>query len=253
MIGCLKFWAIGLIGDMRGSGKLKRLRKKVLDQRNRWSAFINTFKVKGKAKIFCIGRNKTGTTSLKKAFEDLGFVVGNQRKAELLLHEYISGNFQAVIDYCRTAQVFQDVPFSYPETYKHLDQAYPGSKFILSVRDSPEQWYQSLLKFHSIKFGEGKTPTSEDLGNARYVWKGWIKKAMEYSYNTPENDPYNKEILINHYISYNNAVAEYFKFRPDDLIVINLSETGSYQRLMKFLDIKSPYDEFPWENRVESL
>ncbi|MGR9087962.1 MAG: hypothetical protein ACU841_12930, partial [Gammaproteobacteria bacterium] len=33
---------------------------------------INKYRVRNKTKYFCIGRNKTGTTSLKKAFEDLG-------------------------------------------------------------------------------------------------------------------------------------------------------------------------------------
>lgn len=71
----------------------------------------------GKVKFFCIGRNKTGTTSLKSAFEDLGYPVGNQRKAEILTGKYyFEGNFQPIVDYCKTAQVFQDVPFSYPNT-----------------------------------------------------------------------------------------------------------------------------------------
>lgn len=78
-----------------------------------------------KVKYFCIGRNKTGTTSLKRAFEDLGYPVGNQRKAEILTSQYyFDGNFEPIINYCKTAQIFQDVPFSYPEIYKHLDKAY---------------------------------------------------------------------------------------------------------------------------------
>ena len=43
-------------------------------------------------KIFCIGQNKTGTTSLKKAFEELNFIVGNQRKAEILYDNLLSTN-----------------------------------------------------------------------------------------------------------------------------------------------------------------
>jgi hypothetical protein len=98
----------------------------------------NHRKAAGKVKVFCIGRNKTGTTSLKRAFEDLGYPVGDQRKAEILTGKhYFDGNFQPIIDYCKTAQVFQDVPFSYPETYKYLDKAYPGGKFILTLRDDP--------------------------------------------------------------------------------------------------------------------
>ena len=127
--------------------------------------FSNQRNAAGKVKFFCIGRNKTGTTSLKRAFEDLGYPVGNQRKAEILAGKYyFEEKFQPIVDYCKTAQVFQDVPFSYPETYKHLDKAYPGSKFILTLRDSPEQWYRSITRFHAKMFGkEGRVPTVEDL------------------------------------------------------------------------------------------
>lgn len=38
----------------------------------------------GRKKVFVIGQNKTGTTSLEKAFKDLGFIVGDQRVAEIL-------------------------------------------------------------------------------------------------------------------------------------------------------------------------
>ena len=117
--------------------------------------------VQGKTKHFCIGRNKIGTTSLKCIFEDLGFIVGNQRAAELLTDRYyFSQDFSPITEYCRTAQVFQDVPFSYPETYRHLDAAYPNSKFILSVRDNADQWYQSITRFHSKHFENGQIPTA---------------------------------------------------------------------------------------------
>jgi hypothetical protein len=87
--------------------------------------------LKSRTKIFCIGRNKTGTTSLKKAFEDLGFVVGNQRKAELSSNEYWQKDFDSIIDYCNTAEVFQDFPFSYPETYKILTKLFPAANLYL--------------------------------------------------------------------------------------------------------------------------
>src|SRR5699024_6205999 len=164
-----------------------------------------------------------GTTSLKKAFKDLGFIVGNQRIAELLMFFYFTDHLWPIVQYCRSAQVFQDVPFSLSETYKYLDDAYPNSKFILSVRDTPEQWYHSFTKFHAKKFGNGNIPTADDLKNANYVMKGAVWKTFQKVYQTPENDPYNKDMLINHYINHNSAIREYFKGRPDALVVINLS------------------------------
>jgi len=107
---------------------------------------LNLIKVYGKPKIFCIGLNKTGTTSLKKEMILQGFVVGNQRKAELLFDDWVQRDFRRIIRYCRTAQFFQDEPFSCPYTFIAMDQAFLGSKFILTIRDDAEQWYNSLIK-----------------------------------------------------------------------------------------------------------
>ncbi len=132
------------------------------------------FLVRGKTKYFCIGRNKTGTTSISKAFEDLGFIVGSQTLAEMLPDQnYFSGVFDPIIEYCKSARVFQDVPFSYPDTFKHLDAAYRGSKFILTVRDDADQWFQSITRFHANMFGNGLVPTGDDLRNAKYVKEGF--------------------------------------------------------------------------------
>ena len=204
---------------------------------------VNTFRSKGKTKYFCIGRNKKGTTSLKKAFQDLGFIVGNQRKAEILYDQYyFSGNFDPIIEYCKTAQVFQDVPFSCPETFKHLDKAYPNSKFILTIRDSPEQWYNSITRFHAKKFGKnGRVPTCEDLLNAGYIRKGFMYNTVKL-HSTPDGDPYNKEIMMAHYGRHNRDVMEYFKDRPNDLLVINLADSGSYDSFVNFIDVNTDTD-----------
>ena len=215
------------------------------------STLEKRFKAKGKQKIFCIGRNKTGTTSLKRAFEDLGFPVGNQRKAEILTGKYyFEGEFQPIIDYCKTAQVFQDVPFSYPETYKHLDVAYPGSKFILTVRDNPEQWYRSITRFHAKTFGkDGRIPTVEDLKRATYVWPGFMYNVVRV-HGTPDDAPYDKNIMLAHYEQYNQDVINYFKDRPNDLLVINVAEKGAYRKFVDFVGINSSGNDFPWENRT---
>lgn len=213
--------------------------------------FFCGLRARNKTKYFCIGRNKTGTTSLKKAFEQLGFPVGDQRKAENLHHRYyFKGYFAPIIKYCRSAQVFQDVPFSCPETFRYLDIAYPGSKFILTIRDDAEQWYQSITRFHAKKFGKnGKIPTVEDLKNAVY-----IKKGMPYNtvrlHGTPDDDPYNHDIMIAHYERHNREVMDYFKDRPEDLLILNVAEADSYQRFIEFIGVESSFDSFPWENRT---
>ena len=226
--------------------------KKILRPvRTNFIAYKKRKQAAGKIKYFCIGRNKTGTTSLKKAFVDLGYPVGDQRIAEVLFDKYYSrGEFQPIVEYCQSAQIFQDVPFSWPETFKHLDKAYPGSKFILTVRNDAEQWYRSLTRFHAKKWGRnGRIPTSEDLKNATYIDKGNPYKLIEL-YGTSDEDPYNKEILIAHYNKHVQDVMDYFRHRTKDLLIINLADKNSYQRFVEFLNIDSPYDDFPWENKT---
>lgn len=223
-----------------------------LNELKRW--FVerrNAITLRDKPKYFCIGRNKTGTTSLKRAFKDLGYIVGNQQIAERLYdHYYFDGRYDTIIKYCRTAEVFQDVPFSCPDLFPSLDQAYPGSKFILTIRDDVDQWYRSISKFHAKKFGrDGALPTVDDLRKADYVRPGFALNTMRL-HGTTEDDPYNAEIMKAHYEAHNRAVMDYFFGRENDLLVINVGDAGAYQDFIKFLGIESERYDFSWENKT---
>jgi len=211
---------------------------------------LDALRVAGKRKVFCIGRNKTGTTSMAAAFRELGLIVGKQRLATLLLHDWARRDFHRIILYCYTAQAFQDVPFSWPFTYQVLDQKFPGSKFILTIRDSPEQWYNSLTRFHAASFGNGHIPTLDDLKAADYIRPGLAYEANRLLYETPADDPYNKDMLISSYNAHNNAVQEYFRHRPEDLLVLNAAEPSAYDKLCDFLGKPRTGKAFPWENKT---
>ena len=61
----------------------------------------------------------------------------------------------------KTAQFFQDAPFSY--LYIFMDGALPNRKFILTVPDKEEEGYNSLIRFHGKLLGNGNIPpTVED-------------------------------------------------------------------------------------------
>ena len=234
----------GKVSMGKGKQFFKRFKVKIMSQ-------INSYRVHGRTKIFCIGRNKTGTTSLKKAFEELGYLVGKQEDAEVLYDRYyFKGEFLQIIKYCESSQVFQDVPFSCPETYKYLDKAYPGSKFILTVRNDADQWYQSLTRFHAKMFGSnGQVPDVEDLKKAIHNRKGFMYNTVKL-HGTSDTDPYNKEIMMSHYDKYNKDVKEYFKARRDDLLIINVAEDDAYTEFLQFLGITSSGGAFPWENKT---
>lgn len=232
--------------------KIKQIIKsKIVALINLFHALLKCYQVRNKTKYFCIGRNKTGTTSLEKAFKDLGYIVGNQREAHKLYDRYyFEKNFEPIINYCKSAQVFQDVPFSCPETFKHLDKAYPDSKFILTIRNDAEQWYSSITRFHAKRFGKnGRIPTTEDLKEAFYIRKGMRYNTVRL-HGTPDDDPYNREIMLAHYNQHNAEIIEYFKDRPDDLLILNLAEEGAYQKFIAFLGVESAYTDFPWENKT---
>ena len=209
--------------------------------------------ISDKPKVFCIGLNKTGTTSMAKALKNLGFIVGNQTLAELLLDDWAKRDFRSLINYCYTAQAFQDIPFSLPYSFQALDGYFPNSKFILTIRDNPEQWYNSLVYFQSKIIGKGEIPTISDRKKASYVYPGYLYKTFKWIYNTPEEDPYNKEMLVREYEFYNFLVQDYFKLRPKDLLVINLADAGSYQQLCEFLEKPCPGGKFPHENMTKDI
>jgi len=201
-------------------------------------------------KVFCIGRNKTGTTSMAKFFESAGLDVAPQKDFEILINAWNDKDYDKIIEAVKYKGIaFQDIPFSLPDTYKVLDEHFPNSKFILTVRDCPETWYASLIKFHSKIFGNGCVPSKDDLKNADYIYRGWLWDVNRMVYNTPENDIYNKNILMNHYIEYNNSVIEYFKDKPNKLLVINLKNNDTLKQICDFLDIKMSLKAIPWENK----
>ncbi|WP_322764348.1 sulfotransferase [Cyanobium usitatum] len=200
-------------------------------------------------KVFCIGFNKTGTTSVRVALEELGYRVASQPVAELFITDWARRDFSRISDFCQTADAFQDIPFSLPYTYQTLDASFPGSKFILTIRANSEMWYHSLVVFHSKLFGGGKMPTEDDLARADYCYRGWVLFAMRTIYAYPAGDPYNKKCLIRAYESHIASVQEYFSGRSADLLTVDLATKASYQRFCKFLGKTPLRPFFPWENR----
>lgn len=169
-----------------------------------------------------------------------------------LLYYWAKRDFKPIIQLAKTAEFFQDNPFSKPYTYIAMDLAFPGSKFILTIRDDAETWYNSLIKFHGKLWGNGNiSPTAEDLKNASGPWPGFRYENATLTHNTPPDDPYNKDILIDYYDTHNKNVRDYFRYRQEDLLVMNLKEKDSYTRFCQFLGIEQKKDTFPWENKTD--
>ena len=199
--------------------------------------------------MFSIGRNKTGSTSIEQALKTLGYTLGDQPQAELLMTDWQVRDFKKIITFCKTADAFQDVPFSNDFTFQALDAAFPESKFVLTVRDSAEEWYESLTRFHTKIIGKNRLPTAEDLKEFSYRYKGWMWENSQGVYGINEETLYDKKIYINHYNNHNSRVKEYFKYRPHDLLVLNVADSSAMESLCDFLNIKYIGQEMPHLNQ----
>lgn len=175
-------------------------------------------------KVFCIGFHKTGTSSLKEALQTLGYrVTGPNGVDDPDIASHVYDMADALT---KKYDAFQDNPW--PVLFKEMDAKYPGSKFILLLRDS-DGWIESLVRH----FGSKETPM-----------RTWI-----YGVGCPEG---NEETYIQRFEAHNKEVQDYFQGRPDDLLVMNLSEGDGWERLCPFLQKPAPQLPFPHANRAES-
>jgi hypothetical protein len=195
------------------------------------------FKSKQK-KIFVIGHNKTATTSVGAAIASLGFKLGNQPEAELFIEDWARRDFRNIVKYCKTADAFQDIPFSLDYTYQVMDYVFPGSKFVLTVRRSSLEWYESLTQAHTMLIGKNRLPTADDLKAHPYRKTGWLWRALELIYGMEENSVYDKTICIRHYEAHNNMVIDYFQHRQEDLLILNAADSDAMKSLCNFLGVE---------------
>lgn len=203
-------------------------------------------KMRRRPKVFCVGMNKTGTTSLARVLEQLGYWMGDQGRAERIAEAWHRHDFSRIIDYCRIYEAYQDVPFSMDFTYQAMDVAFPGSRFILSVRESPEVWLESLIRFHSRKFAEGRHPTIDDLAKATYQSPGWVLNLSRLVFG--DGPLYDEDTYTEAYRRHNASIQHYFDGRPDDLLVLNVVDPDALERVCRFLGHPVLEGQFPHLN-----
>jgi len=200
--------------------------------------------------VFCIGKAKTGTTSLAAALRSLGYQVGDQAEAELLIDDWAVRDFRRIVRHCESADAFQDVPFSLAYTYCALDQAFPGARFILTVRRTADEWFESLKRFHISLAGSGGLPTPADLKALTYRQPGWIWKTFVLEYGDDDSTLYDRDRFIHNYEAHRQNVTEYFRHRPNDLLVLDISEPTAMDSFSGFLGLNADGLAMPHLNRT---
>lgn len=178
-----------------------------------------------KPKVIGVGFQKTGTTSLCDALQLLGYKVGDNNYK--LLPAILRGRWKKVFRVFEKFDAVEDNPW--PLIYKELDQQYPGSKFILTVRDS-QSWYRSVANH----IGTLKNPMHE-----------WIYGAGK---SLPK---FHQSNTIAVYEKHNADVLEYFKNRTEDLLVIDITQEPEWKKICDFLHVPVPAQPFPHRNNAQ--
>lgn len=171
-------------------------------------------------KVFCIGLGKTGTTSLKESLRILGY-----RTIRLTLDWQGTNDFDAALPGVSAAM------------YRDLDAAIPGSKFILTVR-AVDRWLKSIE--HDFERKKGVT---KDRADERH-------KLQMLIYGTEDFD---KEKFRQAYLEHERKVLDYFRDRPDDLLVFDITTNADWDRLCAFLNVPVPEVPFPYVNKAAEL
>lgn len=183
-------------------------------------------------RLFGIGMHKTATTSLHSALKILGLDSAHWKNA------YWAKSIWDEMQAWGTSLTLEkhyalcDLPIT--TLYEKLDKGYPGSKFILTVRNE-ERWLQSVKNHwdpdrNQFRAAWSTDPFTHKIHKAVYGQKG-----------------FDAEIFLARYRRHNAEVREYFKDRPEDLLVMDMDFNPGWDGLCRFLDKPAPECEYPRE------
>jgi hypothetical protein len=177
-------------------------------------------------KVFEVGVAKTGTTSLAMAFEILGLRLASW--VPNLYDEVKAGKFDNTLAWAEKFDAFKDGPWHEDDLYKILDRRFPESKFILLERED-ESWLKSIENFFSADIN----------------WNNIDEKYLIQNFSD------RKQEMLDFKHKRFTDVKDYFKDRPDDLLVMNICAGEGWEKLCPFLEMPVPKVKFPHEFKTK--
>ena len=179
-------------------------------------------------KVFGIGLSRTGTKSLHRSLTHLGYR-SEHFPAHLLRTS--GGALTLDLEGVRAYEAITDTVASV--FYQELDAHYPGSKFVLTVRDL-DAWVRSCAAHFGSMDDEPVSPAADR-----------IRLLRQRAYGRTDFDA---AAFRAAYLRHVEAVTAYFRGRGD-LLVIDICEGSGWAPLCRFLGIESEAGAFPWANR----
>ena len=121
--------------------------------------------------------------------------------------------------------------------WEQLFKACPEAKVILTVRDSPEEWYQSVIR----------TVADPDLASRRgpdHAWDFMIWDNPRLFHGCISD----KDRAMQVYQAWNARVERIMQKHPGQLLVFNVAK--GWAPLCRFLGVRQPDKPFPVRNRT---
>ncbi len=184
-----------------------------------------TYPKSSKPKVFGVGLQKTGTTTLGSCLTALGYKHKTYDRSALW--HVRKNRTKDLIKIMNRYDSFDDEPWA--RIYKLADQQYPDAKFILTIRKSSNAWFDSLARHcDRILFNEHRT----------YLFGSMFPRE-------------NKKEMIDIYDNHNLSVINYFKGREEKLLVISFdgdSQENAWGKICNFLGCEVPNIPVPKMN-----
>jgi len=168
---------------------------------------LNGLGLRNGRKVFAVGFNKCATTSLHALFTSLG------------LPSYHGTRWRRS-DSMWLFRAFDCFSDGIPQDLAKLDRLFPGSKYVLQVRDL-ESWVCSRLAHIERAKKEGIYRGDLEWDATEHAVRSWILQRNQ------------------HHL----FVQEYFADRPDDLLVVNfIRDRSAGTRVANFLGFRGIFE-----------
>lgn len=178
-----------------------------------------------------LGFHKTGTTSLARALQILGYRVCGFISPKPGI-QYSTHSRSELFE--TTYKPFLSEYDAFEDTlwfmfYEKLANDYPDAKFILTVRPE-ESWYKSMVKH----FG------------------GYDRELFHWIYEGYGDPVGNRELYLEKYSQHNKEVEQFFEKKNRDFLIMKLPEDFNWEVLCEFMNCKIPPGSFPHANSASS-
>jgi hypothetical protein len=192
---------------------------------------------KNKPKVFGLGLSRTGTRSLSAGLHVLGFDTVHYPTDKATLDTFVRGDarFPQLDDYDGLTDITV-APY-----FEDLDRLYPGSKFVLTVREEAG-WLKSCKNHWTGRSAFDPGDGSEEHRTHMEI-RRFLRAAVYASYD------FEPERFVRAYRRHVENVRRYFADRPNDLLELDITKGEGYEKLAPFLGVPVPTAPFPHKGK----